>query len=281
MSGLLLVADSGSTKTDWCLTDGTSPRFLTTDGLNPYHLSPDALRTTLRQVGLWSGGAATRVRFYGAGCTPEKTAEVEDALRAEVAPQADVRVADDMLGAARSLLGDRPGLVGILGTGSNSCRYDGREIVAHVSPLGYVLGDEGSGAYIGRRLVGNCMKRQFAELLCRAFAQETGLTAAEVVQRVYREPQPNRFLASLVPFCHRHRDHAEMHAFLVDCFREFFLRNIALYDSPAQPVHFVGGVAHSFRPELQEAAESAGFRVGRVEKAPLQGLVSYEQSKTE
>lgn len=281
MSGLLLVADSGSTKTDWCLTDGEWQKTFSSAGLNPYQLAPDELRLAVLSAAEWSRWEVTRIRFYGAGCTPEKVGVVEAALRRAVSMEADVRVADDMLGAARSVLGDEPGLVGILGTGSNSCCYDGHEIVAHVPALGYVLGDEGSGAYIGRRLVGNCLKHQFADDLCRAFAVETGLSAASVVQRVYREPQPNRFLASLVPFCQRHREHPQMHAFLVDCFRQFFQRNVALYGRAGQPVHFVGGVAHTFRTELQEAAQAENFRLGRVEKAPLQGIVLYELSKND
>jgi len=313
MSGWLLVADSGSTKTDWCLArhaDGDAEMeddeqagnanaqnekndrrktqsvghvekiAFSTQGLNPYQLSPAELQAAIGTSYEWQRHDIATVRFYGAGCTPETADSVAEALRTAAAPAADIRVESDMTGAARALLGDEAGLVGILGTGSNSCLYDGREIVANVSPLGYILGDEGSGAYIGKRLVGNCLKKQFGEELCGLFREETGLNAATVTQRVYRMPQPNRFLASLVPFCEKHREMAEMHAFLVDCFREFFVRNIACYQRPDLPVNFVGGVAATFQSELREAAHACGHRLGRVLKSPLSELVNYELCKS-
>lgn len=313
MNGWLLVADSGSTKTDWCLArhaDGIEGKadnaraehangqdasltaqatptaghadaiFFTTQGLNPYQLSPAELQIAIGTSYEWEQFDISAVRFYGAGCTPEKTGAVETALRASAAPAADIRVESDMKGAARALLGDEAGLVGILGTGSNSCLYDGRDIVDNVSPLGYILGDEGSGAYIGRRLVGNCLKELFGAELCETFRKETGFDAATVTQRVYRMPQPNRFLASLMPFCEAHREMEEMHAFLVDCFREFFVRNVAHYHRPDLPVNFIGSVATVFKPELGEAAHACGFSVGRILKNPLPELVNYELCKS-
>lgn len=313
MSGWLLVADSGSTKTDWCLarhadetaeennngqtenangqekspsaksttTTGRVEKIsFSTQGLNPYQLSPAELRIAIGTSYEWVRFDISAVRFYGAGCTREKADTVEETLRAAAAPTADIRVESDMMGAARALLGDEAGLVGILGTGSNSCLYDGRNIVANVSPLGYILGDEGSGAYIGRRLIGNCLKRQFGEELCETFLKETGLDAATVTQRVYRMPQPNRFLASLMPFCEAHREMEEMHDFLVDCFREFFVRNVSQYHRPDLSVNFIGSVATIFNTELREAAHASGFSVGRVIKNPLPELVSYELCKS-
>lgn len=313
MKGWLLVADSGSTKTDWCLarhtgadagntSDGQARDTngkdeypagqatetvgqaetvtFSTQGLNPYQLSPAELQVAIGASYEWERWDIGAVRFYGAGCTPEKAETMETALRAAAAPEADIRVESDMMGAARALLGDAAGLVGILGTGSNSCLYDGRDIVANVSPLGYILGDEGSGAYIGKRLVGNCLKRLFGEELCEAFRKDTGLDAATVTQRVYRMPQPNRFLAGLMPFCETHRDMPEMHAFLVDCFREFFTRNVASYHRPDLPVNFIGSVAAVFQPELREAAHACGLTLGRVLRHPLPELVKYELCKS-
>jgi len=279
MNGFLLVADSGSTKTDWCLTDGNRTLPFSTQGLNPYQLSQNDLQLALRTSYEWEKWHIHTIRFYGAGCTAEKIPLVEEALRAIVSPEADIRVESDMLGAARALLGDSAGLVGILGTGSNSCLYDGHSIQANVSPLGYILGDEGSGAYIGRRLVGNCLKHQFRTSLCDTFAKETQLDASTVVQRVYRMPQPNRFLASLMPFCEAHRNDSEMHDFLLDCFSDFFRRNIALYQRPDLAVHLIGSIAYIYQSEIQEAASSLGFRVGRIQKAPLTDLVQYELCK--
>lgn len=279
MNGFLLVADSGSTKTDWGLTDGNRTFSFSTQGLNPYQLSQNDLQLALRTSYEWEKWPITVIRFYGAGCTMEKIPLVEEVLRVVVAPDADICVESDMLGAARALLGDEAGLVGILGTGSNSCLYDGHTIVANVPPLGYILGDEGGGAYIGRRLVGNCLKHQFSTALCDMFVKETQLDASTVVQRVYRMPQPNRFLASLMPFCEAHRDNPEMHDFLLDCFSDFFRRNIALYQHPDLTVHFIGSVAYIYQSEIKEAASLLGFRVGRIQKAPLTDLVQYELCK--
>lgn len=279
---MTLVADSGSTKTAWCLTDGERRELLMTQGINPFQQNEREIVKLLREELLPSlslGQEVMQVYFYGAGCTAEKCSVVASALRQILVKEARIFVGSDMLGAARSLCGDSPGIVCILGTGSNSCYYDGAVIVDNVSPLGYILGDEGSGAYIGRRLVGDVLKRQFSEAVCRLFAEETKLTTSAVVQKVYREPLPNRFLASLSPFCARHRDMEEIHEFLIDCFSEFFKRNVNLYEIPELPVNFVGSVAWFYRDELCETAERLGYRMGNVMQAPLEGLVRYHEGR--
>lgn len=185
-----------------------------------------------------------------------------------------------MLGAARGLCGRQPGIVCILGTGSNSCYYSGREIIANVSPLGYILGDEGSGAYIGKRLVGDILKKQLPEDICNLFFEETHETQATIIQKVYREPLPNRFLASLSPFCARHRENTAIHALILDCFKQFFKRNIDAYkalvpNGEHDKVHFIGSIAHYYRNELAEAASVCGYKVGNILQAPLEGLTEY------
>ena len=275
---MTLVADSGSTKTAWCLTDGEHHELLMTQGINPFQQNEKEIVKLLREELLSSlplQQNVIQVYFYGAGCTAEKSTVVASALRQILTSEAKIFVGSDMLGAARSLCGDAPGIVCILGTGSNSCYYDGVEIVDNVSPLGYILGDEGSGAYIGKRLVGNVLKRQFSDTVCRLFLEETKLTTSTVVQKVYREPLPNRFLASLSPFCARHRDMDEIHDFLIDCFSDFFTRNVNLYEIPELPVNFVGSVAWYYREELCETAQRLGYRMGNVMQAPLEGLVNY------
>ena len=275
----ILIADSGSTKTAWCIIEGENRQFFYTQGINPYQQSEDDIIAELQRSLVPEVRNAEAIYFYGAGCTAEKAPVVASALRRSISTEADIFVDSDMLGAARSLCGRESGVVCILGTGSNSCLYDGTELVSNVSPLGYVLGDEGSGAYIGKRLVGNCLKRQFSEEVCRLFSEEIQLSTASIVNKVYREPFPNRFLASLSPFCSRHRDLPEIHEFLVDCFREFFLRNVALYERKELPVHFIGSVAWNYRQELEEAAAQLGFRIGKIEQDPLDGLIQYHACK--
>ncbi len=280
---MILIADSGSTKTSWCLTDGSERHFWTTQGLNPYQQDKEEMTrvvtvellpelTRMFPEGRWPIDA---VYFYGAGCTAEMSPVVASALNDTVAEHAPVHVASDMLGAARALAKHDEGIVCILGTGSNSCLYDGTAIVCQVAPLGVILGDEGSGAYIGKRLAADCLKGQFSEEICRLFRQETGLSSETIVRKVYREPFPNRFLASLSPFCARHRDMTEIHRFLVDCFHEFFSRNVARYGRPELPSHFIGSVAWFYRDELREAAGRCGYEVGRVVQSPMEGLIRY------
>ncbi len=276
---MILIADSGSTKTAWWMGESAATSFaegrvLTTQGVNPFQMSPDEMQAVFESLPI-DGGDVTHIYFYGAGCTTEKVPVVAAALQASFGSTASVFVGSDMLGAAHAVCGCSEGIVGILGTGSNSCLYDGHRLTANVSPLGYILGDEGSGAYIGKRLVGNCLKQQFPADLCRLFLEESQLTPADIIQRTYREPLPNRFLASLTPFCHRHHDRPEVQAFLVDCFSEFFRRNIALYNRSDLLVHFVGSIAWQYEDELRVAADRCGFAVGRIVKDPLEGMVNY------
>lgn len=281
-----LIADSGSTKTAWCLSDGVgNDRLVMTQGINPFHQNEEEICALLRHELLYAIGDVSKVDsvfFYGAGCTPEKSTVVRSALRSTFGSGIRAEVESDLLGAARALFGSGSGVACILGTGSNSCFYDGKFIVDNVSPLGYILGDEGSGAYIGRRLVGDCLKRQFPEDVCNLFYDETHLTAATVVQKVYREPMPNRFLASLSPFCARHRDIPCIRDFLIDCFREFLKRNVMGYDvyvlRGKMTVSFVGSIAYYYEKELVEAARSLGLAVGKVVQTPLEGLLDYHNA---
>ena len=275
---MILIADSGATKTDWCLGEKTTDaRVIQTQGINPFHQSAEHIYKVLAEELLLQLGEATNIthiHFYGAGCTPEKSVIVKEQLQA-LFLDADIDVRSDLLGAARSLCGKEQGIACILGTGSNSCLYDGEKIIANVSPLGYILGDEGSGAVLGKRLVGDCLKHQLPEHICQAFLNETGLTPADIINKVYRQPQANRFLASLTPFLSAHRDEPAVHALLVDCFTEFFKRNVMQYAYEGSEVHFTGSIAWYFQEEVKEAAESLGIRTGKFIKSPIHGLTKF------
>lgn len=265
-----LIADSGSTKTSWVLTDGTTRQEFETQGINPVRDSEETIEALLQTVNTPSQS----IHFYGAGCIQPYADVVRRVLERRF-PDAEVHVDSDLLGAAHALCGHAEGIACILGTGSNSCLYDGRQMMQNVSPLGWILGDEGSGAVLGRLLVGNILKEQFSPALCQAFAEETGLTRADIINKVYREPMPNRFLASLVPFLGRHREEAEVHSFLVEEFRRFLRRNVAHYRRPDLPVSFVGGIAWSYSQELREALEQEGMVAGTILKRPIDGMVDY------
>lgn len=288
---MILIADSGSTKTAWALCDEKSHSIITifqTQGINPYQQSEEdvcsimtnELQPLISEQNV-DAESITSIYFYGAGCTKEKSPIVATALRKTIASSARIYVESDMLGAARGLCGNQPGIVCILGTGSNSCYYDGHEIIANVSPLGFILGDEGSGAYIGKRLVGDILKHQMPQHICKLFLEETHETQATIIQKVYREQMPNRFLARLSTFCAKHRDEPAIQSFLIDCFTQFFKRNIEQYPTLVDDrtnlstVYFIGSIAYYYRDELSIAAKECGFTVGKICQSPLEGLIDY------
>lgn len=275
---MIVIADSGSTKTDWCMGHTRADsRRMQTEGINPFHQPAgeiDRILSALPFARQEDAARVTNVYFYGAGCTPEKAGIVEEALSRRF-PQARVFVESDLLGAARALCGTEPGIACILGTGSNSCAYDGERITAHVPPLGYILGDEGSGAVLGKRLAGDCLKHQLPDDLCQAFFDSCGLSPAEIIDKVYRQPLANRFLASLTPFLSAHRCRPEIQALLLSGFTDFFRRNVMQYIYKGIPVHFTGSIAHHFREEMMEAARRLDIRTGHILKSPMEGLMDY------
>ncbi len=285
---MYLIADSGSTKTDWCLCmDNSSEIIIQTQGINPYHQTEEAIELVLAEELLphlhsnvkSNSEDNPRVIFYGAGCANEAACNRVGAAIRKVLSVNDIGIYSDLLGAARALCGHEEGIACVLGTGSNSCLYDGKEIIANVPPLGYILGDEGSSAVLGRRLVGDCLKNQLPESVRNEFLSEYGLTQELILERVYRQPLANRFLASLTPFLSKHRDVPEVHSLLVESFVDFFVRNVKQYRRPWLPIHFVGSIANVFSAELKEAAESLGMEIGLILKSPMEGLIRYHASE--
>lgn len=281
---LILLADSGVTKTDWCLIqDGASVLTLQTTGMSPVYQTEKELEQCICRELLPAldrcGQRPQALYFYGAGCaTPALTGVMRSVLRRCVCPGGTVEVSSDMVGAARSLLGHRPGIACILGTGSNSCLWDGERMLQNVSPLGFILGDEGSGAYLGKQLLGDLWKGQTPPALKEAFQTRYGLTLADVINRVYRSPFPNRFLASLSLFIAEHRDEPSMKRIVYEGFRSFIVRNVCQYPCYQEyPVCFTGSVAWHYRDWLSEAASETGITLGTVMASPLLGLAVYHQ----
>ena len=285
-----LIADSGSTKTDWCLCDNSAIiQSIQTQGINPYHQTEEAIEQVLAEElfpqlvaqssSLAAQGSSFSVIFYGSGCANETACNrVKEAIHKTLGTT-DITIHSDLLGAARALCGHDEGIACVLGTGSNSCLYNGKEIIANVPPLGYILGDEGSSAVLGRRLVGDCLKNQLPEAIRNEFLSEYGLTQEIILEKVYRQPLANRFLASLTPFLSKHRDVPEIHHLLVDSFIDFFVRNVKQYRRPWLPIHFVGSIANAFSTELKEAAESLGMELGTILQSPMEGLIRYHTDK--
>lgn len=273
---MILIADSGSTKTDWAV----GPlKIHSTQGINPIHQSEDVILRVIRDE-LLPDIDANEVRsvfFYGSGVRPELEPVMENILR-DVFPQAEtVEAHSDMLGAARAVCGHNDGIASILGTGANSCLYNGNSIVANTPALGYILGDEGSGAVLGRRFLNALYKGTLSKEMVSDFEAETGLTMAAVIDRVYRQPLANRFLASLSEFIHRHLDNETVRQIVISNFVDFFQKNIVPYDRRDLPVSFVGSIAWHYQRELREAAAAESFAVGTIVKSPLDGLKVFHQ----
>ena len=276
---MILIADSGSTKTEWALIDQETVVRYYTQGINPVHQKRDAILRILREELLSSleAGEVNSVFFYGSGVRPELEAPMADVLR-EAFPKAEIVEAhSDLLGAARALYGYNYGIASILGTGANSCLYDGNGIIQHTPALGYILGDEGSGSVLGKRFIHDLYGGKLSEEIKTMFEKETRLNLPEIIKRVYRQPLANRFLASLSEFIGNHLDDAGVRAVVIDNFVDFLRYHIQPYNRPDLPVSFVGSVAWHYQDELREAAERLNFQLGTVLKTPLAGLVRYHK----
>lgn len=280
---MILLADSGSTKTDWGLVEnGKLVKRLRTSGMNPFQMSEEATTEEIKThlVPELPGTVLDEVHFYGAGCTKEKQPIVERALRANLTINGECEVASDMLGAARGICGHKPGIACILGTGSNSCSYDGKNLVKNVSPLGFILGDEGSGAVLGKLLVGDVLKNQMPEAITKRFFEKYKLTSAEIIDRVYRQPKPNTFLASFVPFLEENIDEPKIYNLVKESFRSFLRRNVMQYDGwQTLPIGFNGSIAKIYKKPLLEALEEEGMHLGRIIQAPMEAMVEYHVEK--
>lgn len=278
MNKALLIADSGSTKTDWIFicSDGTQTE-LHTRGINPARDTRDNIYNVLYHELLTQLPQATNLQavyFYGAGCIEPFSKNVSSVIE-ELFPGCHTEVESDLLGAARAVCGHEPGIACILGTGSNSCFYDGENIVKHTPPLGYILGDEGSGAYLGKTLLNGLFKGKLPEALKKDFCSKYDLNLSDIIERVYRLPAANTFLASLVPFIVEHRSNPNIHNMLVEAFRLFFERNIAIYGHKELPINCVGGIAYQFEDELRAAAAKENLQIGRILRRPIEAIVQF------
>jgi N-acetylglucosamine kinase-like BadF-type ATPase len=277
---MILIADSGSTKTDWCVVEkGELVQRIFTKGTNPFFQSEEEISNEIATALLpeLKTNEFEAVYFYGAGCGfPDKIAVVHRALTKHLNVKGEVEVANDMLAAARGLCGRESGIACIMGTGSNSCYYDGENIVANVSPLGFILGDEGSGACLGKLMVGDLLKNQMTPELKEKFLAQFNLTPADIIDRVYRKPFPNRFLASLSPFLAQNISEPCVHDLVLNSFKAFFKRNIMQYENYQNlKVNLIGSVAYYYKEVLAEAAEAMGIQLGTIIQSPMEGLIKY------
>lgn len=277
-----LIADAGSTKTDWFVSDDNSLHLqVKSSGINAMLMSEEAIEQVITHELLHSltDVEISSIHFYGAGCLPgEPSEKVARLLKRHIGCQ-EIEVASDMLCAARALCGHNRGIACIIGTGSNSCLFDGTAIVDNVSPLGYILGDEGSGAVLGRTLLGNILKRQLPKHVSDDFANCYGLTARDIIERVYRQPEANKFLASFAPFIAKHINEPAIEGMVVDAFRSFLVKNVKNYDGWQHlPVNFTGSIAYNFSHCLQRACDAEGCNLASIQRSPAEGIVNYHRA---
>lgn len=273
-----IIADSSSTRTEWALVEGDrTVEHAFTTGLNPYFQSRRVLSHAIR-LELPEAFFRRRwdhVYFYGAGCSGvEKKKIMESSLVAQF--RTPVTVESDLLGAARGLLVHTSGLACIIGTGSNSCLYDGRGIARQVPPLGYVLGDEGSGAYLGKALMADVLKGLAPAHIADAFLERFGLSPDELMNSVYSSPMPSRVLAEYAGFLAGRDDDSYVHGLVYDGFMRFFERNITAYDYSGG-ISVVGGTAMLHSWVLEQAAADFGVKINKIIQNSMPGLIEYHK----
>lgn len=278
---LTLIADSGATKAEWTLVQNGKKKTFQTQGISPYFLNTEQITTLLqKEVGKKLKDASIDdIFYYGTGCSnPENVKSIKQAIR-NVFPKASIEVATDLLAAARAVCGDEKGVVCILGTGSNSCFYNGKKIVRNSPGLGYVLGDEGSGAYLGKKVIQYYLYNTFDDHLRALFDAKFVTTPAEILDNVYKHPLPNRYLAGYTLFLAENRGHFMIENIIEDGLNDFFFQHLCKYTEVwKHPLHFVGGVAFGFRDVIKELCHTYEFDLGKIMKNPMQGLIKYHSS---
>lgn len=283
---MILIADSGSTKTSWCFYQQEKPKeFFYTGGINPFFCTTNDIVDELGNDLLPKiKNRVKEVHFYGAGVVnDEKAGTIKNALQ-KLFPGVTASVQSDLLAAAHSTLGTNDGIACILGTGSNSCQYNGKEITAHIPPLGFILGDEGSGAVLGRKLVGDYLKKIMPVYLASKFQQKYLLQYPDFLSNVYKKEKPNKFLAGFVPFLKENIGSTYCENLVVTAFEEFFTRNIEQYPGYRnQTICFAGSVAYYFQEQIKKVFTKKNLTPGTIIKEPLLNLLHYhlQNSKDE
>lgn len=272
---MILIAESGSTKTDWVLLkEDKIQKQQQTLGINPFHQDISSIIDNIKS--LENFHSVEQIFFYGAGCATDETKQKVKGALLEVFPSASCEIHSDVLAAARSVCGREKGIACIIGTGSNSCLYDGKDITHNVRPLGYILGDEGSGAVLGKRLIADILKGVAPEDITAAFYKKHDLEYAYIINKVYREEAPSRFLAQFTVFLSENIEHPYVSNLLQEEFTKFFERNIKQYDGHSSlPIHFIGSIAYYFKKELNKVAEKLNLQTGKIIKSPLEGLIEF------
>jgi len=279
---MILIADSGSTKTDWRLIDENKQiHQFATQGMSPYFQSSEQMAEILRselfpQLQSRIGHSAFDIHFYGAGCRVEDKKQIVKKALSEVFPKAAIEIHTDMLGAARSLCGKNAGIAAILGTGANTCYYDGDEIIENKTSSGYILGDEGSGAHIGKTFIQAYLNDELPQNLSSKFHERFKLSKDDILDAVYKQPLPNRFLASFSKFIYQNLKEQFIIDLVAGCFDAFFDKYICKYEKHKEvKLSCTGSVAFYFSNILRAVASNKGVNIDTIIESPIAGLTLY------
>ena len=278
---MIIIADSGSTKTSWRIIDEKCTISQNESvGLNPYYLKEEQLRAEILNSFLrdYKDATDTSLYFYGSGCASTEKSTLMEGIFKEALPKATIHVHDDMLAAARATCNKEEGIVCILGTGSNSCQFDGSGVVGNVPTTGYILGDEGSGSHMGKLLLADFIRGQLPPDLREKLLAQYALTRDEILNNVYHKERPNRYLAKFAKFILGNIRHPYIAQLVHENFLDFFSKNILLYPRYREMnTHFVGSIAWYFNGSLRKAASEKGIRVKNIIENPIAGLTLYHQ----
>ncbi len=276
---MILVADSGSTKTAWCLIDKSCHRTVFESiGMNPYNITSEQLVTEMKTVVMphLDGNAVGQLYFYGSGCSADSKKQFIAETLQLFFPQAQIEVEHDLLAACRALCGNEAGIASILGTGSNSCLFDGNGILENVPSLGYVLCDEGAGSQIGKFLLTGYLRHEFPAALQEKFREQFPQSESEFLDALYKKSLPNRFLASFTPFAAAHKTNPYIQSLLERAFDSFFENQIKKYTRyQAYAVGIVGSIGFHFEDAIRQTAAKHSIRIGKIIRNPLDELVKY------
>jgi glucosamine kinase len=275
---MILIADSGSTKTDWKSTDGAGNIAVAkTGGINPQYLNAEDIEKEAREAAVQLNMSGIKsIYFYGAGCSSQEKREMVSKAIQGSFPEASIEVNGDLFGAARATCLTQPGIACILGTGSGSCVYDGEKIEKSIPSLGFILGDEGSGAYLGKQLVRDFLREEMPADMIRIIREKLGITKEQILENVNRKPMPSRYLAGFSRFIHENIHHTYIEEMVYQSFEDFLFHYISPYrEAKDYPIHFVGSIAQGFKSILKAVLEARNLMLGKVEEAPIDGLIEY------
>jgi len=274
-----LIADSGATKTEWCVINGNKKTIFITQGMSPYFITAEQMQNIIKEeLHPKLKQKIDEVHYYGTGCANADNAKSVKQVFKNIFPEANISIDHDLMAAAKALCGKEKGIACILGSGSNSCYYDGKKIIKNSPGLGYILGDEGSGAYLGKKVIQYYLYNTFDEDLMARFDARFVTNKTEILNAVYKKPLPNRYLATFAIFLAENRGHYMIENIIEDGLNDFFFNHVYKYkESWTLPVHFVGSIAYGFKDVLIELCKLYQLQLGKVIKNPMQGLIDYHK----